>query len=339
MKRIMPACLLFLCGMASAATCSVESRIELVLHGGPAFLVGSQLPELRIVDAGGRLLWSAAATGTHTQRFAGMTAGFTGSLAAIDIDGDGTHDRIYAGDLQGRMWRFDLDSNAPVSRWMTGGVFADLGNAASGRGFLAAPDITLLSSGGQPWISIAIGTANTAPATTPGFAFGMHRFYVLRDESPFERWTQRQYDRWTPLLEANLVLVEGDFPDAQRAVGSGYYMNLGAGQVPASSLTLNGRTFFTVVHSSALLLPSCPLRIAADLPVPVSVGSFSIPDLQVAGPARLPHEFAPHDSGIRLVRDPANPGALVCAVGADMLPGCSLDITLHRTFWRREDAD
>jgi hypothetical protein len=227
MKRIIPACLLFLCGMAGAATCSVESRLELVLHSGPAFLVGSQLPELRIVDAYGTLLWSAAATGTHTQRFAGMTAGFTASFAAIDIDGDGTHDRIYAGDLQGRLWRFDLDSNAPVSRWMTGGIFADLGNAASGRGFLAAPDVVLMSPhGAQAWLGIAIGTANTAPATRPGFAFGMHRFYVLRDESPFERWTQRQYDRWIPLVDGNLVLVEGDFPDARHAVGSGYYMNL-----------------------------------------------------------------------------------------------------------------
>ena len=30
---------------------------------------------------------------------------------------------------------------------------------------------------------------------------------------PCERWTQRQYDRWTPLVEGNLVLVEGDLPD------------------------------------------------------------------------------------------------------------------------------
>jgi hypothetical protein len=107
--------------------------------------------------------------------------------------------------------------------------------------------------------------------------------------------------------------------------------------VLAPALTLNGRTYFTVVHSAALLLPACPLRIAA--PVPVSVASVSFPDLQVATPALLPHELAPRDSGIRLVRDPANPGTLSCAVGADVLPGCSLDITLHRTFWRREDAD
>ena len=72
------------------------------------------------MPASGRQLWTGGAIGAVTQRFADMAAGFTSSLAVIDTDGDGAHDRIYAGDLQGRLWRFDIEhtcTGIPLGDW------------------------------------------------------------------------------------------------------------------------------------------------------------------------------------------------------------------------------
>ena len=101
---------------ASAESCALEFRVPLSLAGMPAAqLVGGVTPGLRIIDGvSGRLIWSGAETGDTTQRFVDMTEGFNSSLAAVDITGDGYQDRIYAGDIRGRLWRFDLDTSAPL---------------------------------------------------------------------------------------------------------------------------------------------------------------------------------------------------------------------------------
>jgi hypothetical protein len=340
---------------AGAGGCVTETRLPIVLRLASAtgtatatptaaFLIGDLTPGLRIVDArSGRLLWTAGAAGAYTQRFAGMTAGFTASLAAIDTDGDGAHDRIYAGDLRGRLWRFDIDARGPASSWVAGGIFADLGGGAPGRGFLAAPDLTLIAPVGQkPWLSIALGTANTTMG--PGLSGSprvLNRFYVLRDRAPFARWTQRQYELWTPLVEGDLLLAEGAHIDITPAVGAGFYINLGAQQVVAAALTLDGNTLYTTAATNASLLPTCNAPAIAVL-TSVSVGSISAVDgsLNAMDLRDETIQSAPATAAITLVRDGNSAtGALVCEVAGQPLPACSIDAKLHRSFWRREDAD
>jgi hypothetical protein len=329
-----------------AERCTTEFRLPIVLRTtathtaasalpSAAYLIGDVTPGLRIVDASnGRLLWTGGAIGTVTQRFADMTAGFTSSLAVIDTNGDGAHDRIYAGDLQGRLWRFDIDTRAPASRWVTGGIFADLSGAPgnASRGFLAAPDVTLVAPGGlNPWLSIALGTVSTT-------AGAMNRFYVLRDRAPFEHWTQLQYDRWRPLVEADLRLAEGGPMDVTPR-SAGFYINLGAQQVTASALTLDGTTIYTTSATSSSLLPTCNAPTPA---ATVNVHSISVVDgeLNAMGLGAQAIQSAPADAAVTLVRDENDDsGAFVCAVAGHALPGCSLDSTLRRSFWRREDAD
>lgn len=59
---------------------------------------------------------STAAGGTST----GMTYSFPTDLTALDLNGDGLIDRIYAGDAGGRMWRFD-DNGDPYTFDLDGG--------------------------------------------------------------------------------------------------------------------------------------------------------------------------------------------------------------------------
>jgi hypothetical protein len=330
-----------------AERCTTEFRVPIVLRSiatpavpaqpTAAYLIGNVTPGLRIVDAtSGRLLWRGGVDGAVTQRFAAMSAGFTSSLAVIDTDGDGAHDRIYAGDLMGRLWRFDIDTRAPASRWVTGGIFADLGGAPgnTSRGFLAAPDVTLVAPPGMsPWLSIALGTFSTA-------AGAMNRFYVLRDRAPFEHWTQLQYDRWRPLVEADLRLAEGASVDATPG-SAGFYINLGAQQVAASALTLDGTTIYTTSATRSSLLPACNVS-TPPASATVSVRSIAAVDgaLDATGIGVQAIPSAPADAAVTLVRDENNgSAAFVCDVAGHALPDCFLDSTLRRSFWRREDAD
>jgi len=348
---------------ATVDSCIAESRTPIVLRTDSrappspmkAFLIANLLPELRILDASGRPLWSAGATGRFTQLFPEMTAGFTSSVSALDLDGDGVHDRIYAGDLNGRLWRFDLYAGA--SPRLTGGVFADFGEDRIGRGFLAPPDVTLMAPAvGAPWLSIAIGTANTTPATVASTSSPLtHRFFVLRDHGPLERWTQKQHDRWKTLVMADLVLAddtlgEGEQIDARLAAGAGFYLNLGTNQVLAPALTLDGKTIFTVAHTTQSQLLPCGTGLQTR--VAISVGAVSATDgspamdldgsgLRDANDLNVSlDKLSSADASVTLaITDSGTENNINCSVDGQALPDCSLDTRLHRSFWRREDAD
>ena len=131
----------------------------------------------------------------------------------------------------------------------------------------------------MPWFSIAIGTATTLPALTAlPIELISHRFYVLRDRAPFERWTQRQYDEWTPLSGEPAGANRRPAAASGGAEGPGYFVDLAGDQVLAPALTLNGNTMFTVAHTSASFLPACQLFAPIPVPVPVSVSSISTLD-------------------------------------------------------------
>mgnify|MGYP003694156597 CR=1 FL=1 len=78
--------------------------------------------------------------------------GFPGDIRVFDITGDGYADRMYAGDMGGRVWRFDISNGQTATTLVTGGVFASLGNAhltthpvATSQRFYSAPDVAFLS--------------------------------------------------------------------------------------------------------------------------------------------------------------------------------------------------
>jgi hypothetical protein len=293
-----------------------------------ALLVGDTVNGLALTDPRtGTRLWSAGASAPATQRFADMTAGFGGSLAAVDTNADGLHDRLYAGDRAGRLWRFDLDFTAPPQSWASGGIFADLGGVPQ-RGFIAAPDVALMApAGNRPWLSIALGTASTGP--TPA----NNRFYLLRDWSPFDRWSPSQYRQWRPIRESALLRLNGQSLDPALSV-SGFYLEIGASQVWARSLTLSGHIQLTIAESASLPTWSCTLTTNAN-PVPVSVTTIAALDGSIAGDSAnrslLPQALPP-DSAV-VLRDNQ------CVAGGLEIAGCSVDTTLHKTYWRREDAD
>lgn len=295
---------------------------------------------LQLEDArSGRMLWSAGADGGATQRFTEMTTAFGESLRAVHLDEDGIHDRLYAGDRAGRLWRLELRAGASPSRWMQGGVWADLGVAGGGRGFVAAPDVTRMQAPGQgAWLNIAVGSASTGTGTV------VNRFYFLRDAPQPEL---------PPLLtEADLQPLASPqgITDAAQSQPAGFYIDLGTAQVMAPALTLDGRTHFNVLETARPLVAECPVGM-----VPTGLAAMSVSVLRTEDGAAtddangdgqvdmrdlrrsLPRAL-PADSRID-IGPPDARGMRACELGGELLAGCALDTAPHLAGWRREDAE
>ena len=141
-----------------------------------------------------------------------MTHGIPADVRIFDLTGDGFADRMYAGDMGGRVWRFDIHNGQTRANLVTGGVFASLGNAhlathpiETTRRFYSAPDAAFLSAGGRSWLNIALGSGYRGhPLNTQV----QDRFYSLRDYQPFARLTQAQYDAATVITEADVNLID-----------------------------------------------------------------------------------------------------------------------------------
>ena len=227
---------------------------------------------LFMVDAAtGRLLWSAGNEAGVSLTLEQMTHAIPAQVTALDLDGDEFADRLYAADVGGRIWRFDIWNGLAPADLVTGGVFASLGAAAprpepavasDARQFFNAPDVALMQPrGADPWFNISIGSGNGADARTTD----VHdRFYSLRDREPFVKRTQSDYDEAQPLFDATLTNVSPSAGSAQVPDGSpGWKLDLtlnglnSGEKVLAESLTANGVVLFTTYQPAIAAKESC----------------------------------------------------------------------------------
>lgn len=146
-----------------------------------------------ILDAiSGALIWSAGPGSDNELQLDEMVSAIPGDVRSFDLTGDGFDDRMYASDLGGRIWRFDIVNDARPDDLVVGGLFASLGVGNSGgmpdsanRKFFHAPDASLVRHGGRSWINIAIGSGDRErPVTDTTVA---NRFYSLRDYNIFAK--------------------------------------------------------------------------------------------------------------------------------------------------------
>jgi type IV pilus assembly protein PilY1 len=145
-----------------------------------------------------------------------------------DLDGDHISDYVYAGDLYGNVWRFDLTSNNPSNWGVTnaGGVSI---NALTGGGGTATPLFT--TPAGQPittQVSVAAvaGTAN--PRVLVEFGTGMETAFTNFEGASFQTSQQALYGVW----DWNLT--------AWNAASIVQYASLPGGGIPAPMTPLSG---------------------------------------------------------------------------------------------------
>ena len=212
-----------------------------------------------MVDAEtGARIWSAGDDGSGAElELEDMTNSIPSRVTVIDTNSDQFADRMYVGDLGGRLWRFDIYNGQSPGSLVTGGVIANLGARASGaspttdnRRFYNAPDVALIQMrGADPYYNIAIGSGYRGhPLDTDT----NERFYAIRDKKPYAKLTQDEYDNdIVPIVHANLQQLPANPINSVVAEDkSGWWFNLSgqtgrAGEkVLAEATTVNNVILF-----------------------------------------------------------------------------------------------
>jgi len=219
-----------------------------------------------IVDANtGERLWLGAATGDTS--ISDMKYSIPARIKPLDISGDGFVDRLYAVDMGGQIFRFDIDNTngASLASSITGDRIADLAGSADvdARRFYYPPDVALVDDPAGKYHALVIGSGFRAH---PLDTVIRDRIYMLKDKN-----TGRISTGYTTLTEADLKDVTdnlaggesgtGTTGDAARdvevgliAAAEGWYIDLDDGTVAggwigekalAEPLIIEGRAIIT----------------------------------------------------------------------------------------------
>ncbi|MFM7067517.1 MAG: pilus assembly protein [Gammaproteobacteria bacterium] len=221
------------------------------VNGVTAYSTDTTGNGLYMLDAtNGALVWRAGGSGSGANLvLAKMNNSIPADVRVVDFDGDGLADRMYAADMGGRVWRFDIFNGNSAGNLVTGGVFASLGNAdettrpvASTRRFYYAPDVALVRKRGQtPYLAVNIGSGYRA---SPLNTQVEDRFYALRDYAMFTRRTQAEYDAWTVITDAALTDVTSTATPTLASGIPGWKIRLTRG---GEKILAEARTFGNVI--------------------------------------------------------------------------------------------
>ena len=213
---------------------------------------------LYVVDAlSGALLWSASNDDADLL-ISDMTNAIPGSVRPLDLDLDGSVDRMYVVDIVGRLFRFDVHNEDSFD--ITGGVIAELGGTANGgaannRRFYYAPDVTLSSDEGRSFLTITLSSgfrAKPLETTINDYLFGVRDyipFQVIGDDNDDYDYNITTNDLVTLSSTSTVVVPAGSAGFKMAINGSGekslarsrvfqnvaYYTTYTPGAAPASN--------------------------------------------------------------------------------------------------------
>jgi type IV pilus assembly protein PilY1 len=132
----------------------------------------------------GSLIWSYTRA-KNTE----MSYCIPSDLARVDVDGNGSIDRLYVGDMGGRIWRFDIGDPDPT-KW-TGKITFTCSPGSSDKRKIFYPPEVSLEIGNYEMVFFGSGDREH-----PKEANTLNRLYAVKDKNPS-----------TPLSENNLVNV------------------------------------------------------------------------------------------------------------------------------------
>ncbi|MEX2494911.1 MAG: PilC/PilY family type IV pilus protein [Woeseia sp.] len=210
----------------------------------------------------GERLWHAGANGDLD--LDAMTRAIPTQIRVIDLNGDGRADRMYASDLGGQLWRFDITNGKTPPNLVAGGVIAQLGaegvdgaGDAETRRFYNSPDVAIFSDPfqGRRYISVSIGSGYRAH---PLDSTAADRFFSIRDPHVFTRLTQNDYNQYDIITDTDLVEVSGQVNAVVDAESRGWKFTMPQNQkVIANSATFNDSVFFIGFSPEANLSDPC----------------------------------------------------------------------------------
>lgn len=184
-----------------------------------------------------------------------MTRSIPSRISVIDMTGDGYADRMYASDLGGQIWRFDITQGMQPNQLVAGGVIARLGaegitspTDADTRRFYTTPDVAFFEDKRQQrrYLSVSIGSGYRAHPLDNSAG---DMFFSLRDEHVFTALTQAQYNTYPIVEPDDLVEVSGQYDTVISVFDRGWKLTLPAEQkVLSDARTFNDLVYFVTLQ-------------------------------------------------------------------------------------------
>ncbi|MGB5630998.1 MAG: PilC/PilY family type IV pilus protein, partial [Woeseiaceae bacterium] len=212
----------------------------------------------------GAQLWRAGSDGAADLTLGAMTRAFPNQVRVVDLSGNGKADRMYASDLGGQVWRFDITNGNNAATLVAGGVIAQLGAEGTGdtspeatRRFYNAPDVSVFTDVIQRrrFIAINIGSGYRAH---PFDLSATDRFYSLRDPDVFTKLTQAEYDSYPVILDGDLVEVSGQSGVVISQSDRGWRFTVPGNQkILADSITFDDQVFFVAFSPDSVAGATC----------------------------------------------------------------------------------
>lgn len=238
----------------------VETGQSAVIVGNGYNNTGSGVASLLVIDTKTGALIKEISTGSGTL----ASPNGLSTPAAIDVNNNGRADFVYAGDIDGNMWKFDL-SNASPTAWSVSLLYSTKNNAATpaGQAITMVPGVARHPSGGY-MVTFATGRILTATDQADTAA---HYVYGIWDGAPTSNTTLaaqtikvRPYG--SPAMNVRVVgsTPEGATITPNYAIGKdrGWQASLPAGErvVGDTAFIQYGRFFFNATNPTVKYTPA-----------------------------------------------------------------------------------
>jgi len=171
---------------------------------------------------------------------------------------------MYASDMGGQVWRFDITNGQPPATLVAGGVIARVGaegivspSSAETRRFYTSPDVSLFMDNVQDkrYIAVSIGSGYRAH---PFDLKAADHFFSFRDPDVFNKLTQAEYDSYNIATIGDLVEVAGQKQVVINPTDRGWKFILPPSQkVLSDSITFNNEVFFVAFSPDSNAAATC----------------------------------------------------------------------------------
>ena len=225
----------------------------------------------------GQRLWRAGRDNADLT-LSTLTRAIPSQVRVIDISGDGFADRMYAVDVGGQVFRFDIYRDKTPAELVTGGVIARFGGegvasagATDTRRFYSSPDVSIFEDEliKQRFLAVGVGSGYRAhPLDTSA----TDRYYSLRDGDLFAKLTQAQYDSYDIAYDGDMLEVAGQVNTIVGANQRGWKLTIPAGQMILSgSATFDNSVFFIGYEPDVVSAATCQVAPGKNFLYQVSV--------------------------------------------------------------------